>query len=224
MAIPHTMYRYGAAAALGLTLTGLAHAMQFGHARLLSGSGQALRADVVIVQLSPQELADLQVRLAPEAAWREAHLTPPVELSSLHVQLLDGFRAGTRVARLTSSQVFTGTVADFLIEVRTATGVLRHPVSVLAQQRAIRLADGASQTNAPERSARLRVRRGDTLMHIARQHAVPGFTVYQMLAALFAVNPDAFIDGNMNLVKPAPGFLETLRELCSRDGAVLIFD
>ena len=30
--------------------------------------------------------------------------------------------------------------------------------------------------------------------------------------------------GNMNLVLPAPGFLEGLRELCTRHGAVLIFD
>lgn len=32
------------------------------------------------------------------------------------------------------------------------------------------------------------------------------------------------IAGNMNLVRPAPGFLEGLRELCTRHGAVLIFD
>jgi len=32
------------------------------------------------------------------------------------------------------------------------------------------------------------------------------------------------VAGNMNLVMPAPGFLETLREECSRHGAVLIFD
>ncbi|MEQ4618276.1 MAG: glutamate-1-semialdehyde 2,1-aminomutase [Corticimicrobacter sp.] len=30
--------------------------------------------------------------------------------------------------------------------------------------------------------------------------------------------------GNMNLVKAAPGFLEGLRELCTRHGAVLVFD
>src|SRR5690606_7421009 len=30
--------------------------------------------------------------------------------------------------------------------------------------------------------------------------------------------------GNMNLVRPAPGFLEGLRELCTEYGAVLIFD
>ena len=32
------------------------------------------------------------------------------------------------------------------------------------------------------------------------------------------------VAGNMNLVAPAPRFLQTLRELCTRHGAVLIFD
>ena len=32
------------------------------------------------------------------------------------------------------------------------------------------------------------------------------------------------VAGNMNLIEPAPGFLECLRENCSRHGAVLIFD
>ena len=32
------------------------------------------------------------------------------------------------------------------------------------------------------------------------------------------------IAGNMNLIKPLPGFLEGLRELCTKYGAVLIFD
>jgi glutamate-1-semialdehyde 2,1-aminomutase len=32
------------------------------------------------------------------------------------------------------------------------------------------------------------------------------------------------VAGNMNLVLPAPGFLEALREACKRHGAVLIFD
>ena len=32
------------------------------------------------------------------------------------------------------------------------------------------------------------------------------------------------VAGNMNCVPPLPGFLETLRELCTRHGSVLIFD
>lgn len=50
-------------------------------------------------------------------------------------------------------------------------------------------------------------------------------------AQLFALHPDAIacvivepVAGNMNCVPPAPGFLHGLRELCSRFGALLIFD
>jgi glutamate-1-semialdehyde 2,1-aminomutase len=32
------------------------------------------------------------------------------------------------------------------------------------------------------------------------------------------------VAGNMNCVPPRPGFLQTLRELCTRDGALLVFD
>ncbi|MDO9227383.1 MAG: glutamate-1-semialdehyde 2,1-aminomutase [Pseudomonadota bacterium] len=49
--------------------------------------------------------------------------------------------------------------------------------------------------------------------------------------ALFAEKGDEIacviveaVAGNMNLIKPAPGFLEALRENCTKHGAVLIFD
>ena len=51
------------------------------------------------------------------------------------------------------------------------------------------------------------------------------------VAAAFEKYPDEIaciivepIAGNMNLIKPKAGFLEGLRELCTRHGAVLIFD
>ena len=51
------------------------------------------------------------------------------------------------------------------------------------------------------------------------------------VARAFAAHPDAIagvivepVAGNMNLVMPRDGFLEGLRALCTRDGAVLIFD
>lgn len=51
------------------------------------------------------------------------------------------------------------------------------------------------------------------------------------VAAAFEKYPDDIaciivepIAGNMNLIKPRPGYLEGLRELCTRYGAVLIFD
>jgi len=50
---------------------------------------------------------------------------------------------------------------------------------------------------------------------------VKAFDTYPDEIACIIVEP---IAGNMNLVKPRAGFLEGLRELCTRYGAVLIFD
>ncbi|MGH8766159.1 MAG: type IV pilus assembly protein FimV, partial [Burkholderiales bacterium] len=45
------------------------------------------------------------------------------------------------------------------------------------------------------------VKKGDTLGAIARQNLPPGVTLNQMLIALFRANQDAFIRGNVNLVR-----------------------
>ncbi len=47
------------------------------------------------------------------------------------------------------------------------------------------------------------------------------FNAFPDQIACIIVEP---IAGNMNLIKPLPGFLEGLRALCTRHGAVLIFD
>src|SRR5512144_1122361 len=66
---------------------------------------------------------------------------------------------------------------------------------------------------------------------IANQTVVLPYNDLGALEAAFKANPDAIagiivepIAGNMNLIQPAPGFLEGLRTLCDRYGAVLIFD
>jgi len=66
---------------------------------------------------------------------------------------------------------------------------------------------------------------------IAVQTLVLDFNNLEQIRASFAARGKEIagvivepVAGNMNLVLPAPGFLETLRELCSAHGAVLIFD
>jgi glutamate-1-semialdehyde 2,1-aminomutase len=57
------------------------------------------------------------------------------------------------------------------------------------------------------------------------------FNDIDALKALFAKEGDSIaciivepVAGNMNLVPPVPGFLETMRDLCTQHGSVLIFD
>src|SRR6185312_6980353 len=66
---------------------------------------------------------------------------------------------------------------------------------------------------------------------IANETIVVAYNDPDAVERVFAAEPDAIacvivepVAGNMNLVMPAPGFLEGLRALCDRYGAVLIFD
>lgn len=65
----------------------------------------------------------------------------------------------------------------------------------------------------------------------AKHTIVLDFNDLQQVEEVFAARGDEIaaiivepVAGNMNLIKPRPGFLEGLRELCTRHGAVLIFD
>jgi pilus assembly protein FimV len=53
----------------------------------------------------------------------------------------------------------------------------------------------------PEAASEYRVRPGDSLSRVAARTQVGGISLDQMLVGLFRNNPDAFIDGNMNLLK-----------------------
>lgn len=66
---------------------------------------------------------------------------------------------------------------------------------------------------------------------LAQHTRVLDYNQLQAVADAFAAAPDAFaavivepIAGNMNMILPEAGFLAGLRDLCTRYGAVLIFD
>ena len=65
----------------------------------------------------------------------------------------------------------------------------------------------------------------------AQHTVVLDYNHLDQLEAVFKAEGDAIacviveaVAGNMNLIKPQPGFLEGLRQLCTQYGAVLIFD
>ena len=200
-----------AALSVAMLMCSSVYAATLGHSRIVSEPGQPLHIDVPVNQLGTDDYQSLRVNPAPAAAWAQAGLTPPVDLSSLRVRLVNGPSPQSRIAQISSSQPFDRAVADLLLEVHTSSGQQQYQVSILAPVRR------DMDTAAPGRSAgagagahqgsrrisrqSIHVRRGDTLFAIARHHAVPGVTVYQMMVALQRANPQAFIHGNMNLVK-----------------------
>ncbi|WP_178372240.1 type IV pilus assembly protein FimV [Pollutimonas bauzanensis] len=206
------------ALAAALLMCSTAHAASFGHSRIVSALGQPLRIDVPVTQLSADDLRSISVSAAPASAWLQAGLIPPVDLASLQTRLADGFAPGSKIIQVRSDQPFDKPVADLLLDVRTASGQQRYQVSLLthASQDAIRSAGASPQGAAAGASAAamgnpasgghasaaaIRVKRGDNMFRIARRHAVPGVTIYQMMIALQRANPQAFIEDNVNLVK-----------------------
>ncbi|NYT77978.1 hypothetical protein H0A71_13310 [Alcaligenaceae bacterium] len=190
-----------------------AHAASLGHSHLVSVLGQPLQIDVQLRELTADDQRSLAVQSAPAQAWAQSGLTPPVDPSSLHFHIVDGYAPGTKVIQIRSAQAFDQPVADLLIDVNTAAGRQRFQVSMLTQgsqagavghggsARAGQGARASQSGKSAEIGKSIRVKWGDTMFSIAQRHAVPGVTVYQMMIALQRANPKAFIDGNLNLVK-----------------------
>lgn len=193
-----------------LAMVSPADAASIGHSRMVSAPGQPLHINVPVRELTQAEQQSLQVSAAPQAAWLQAGLTPPVDLATLQVSVVDGFSADSRVIQVRSSQPFNGPVADLLLQLNTTAGSWQHQVSLLANAAPAAPAAAGSgagggapgaASGAPASTGTISVRRGDTMFALARAHAVEGVSVYQMMVALLRANPQAFIEGNLNLVK-----------------------
>lgn len=190
-----------------------AQAATFGHSRLVSATGEPLRINIPVTEISPLEIESLRIDPAPASAWTSAGLIPPVDLASLQARLADGHASGTRVVQVSSDQVFNQPIADLLLDIRTSSGVQRYQVSLLArggttavqapsaQTAAVAGQRSSAEVSEPVIDKPVLIRRGDTMFAVAQRHAVPGVTVYQMMLALHRANPQAFIYSNMNLVK-----------------------
>ncbi|MGO3132877.1 MAG: type IV pilus assembly protein FimV [Alcaligenes sp.] len=192
-------------------------ALEIGHSRLVSSPNQVFQLDVGIRQISAEESLSLKVTPAPLSAWQQAGLTPPVDLASLKAVMERDAQGQVQRIRLSSEQMFSGSVADVLLQIQSDSGQFLHQVSVLApapvavkavtQAQAMHQApvsvqaSGTRGSSSVQTQSALRVRSGDTLHALARRHAVSGVSSYQWMMAVQKQNPDAFIDQNMHRLK-----------------------
>ncbi|MER1968105.1 FimV/HubP family polar landmark protein [Castellaniella sp. GW247-6E4] len=201
--------------AVGLLGCPAVFAATFGHARIMSSQGAPLVIRVPVSGLGAADAQSLSAQAAPADDWAQAGLTPPVALDSLRVAIEQGARPEGRILRVSSTQPFSGPLADLLLDVRSASGMQRYQVSLITGAHAPAAAPTAAGAGAAAGAAvgaahtsgarvptgTIHVSRGDTLFAIARRHAVEGVTIYQMMMALQRTNPQAFIHQNVNLVK-----------------------
>jgi len=160
------------------------------------------------------------------AAGRGLSFGAPTESEAEMAELLGALVPGLELVRLVSSG--TEATMSALRLARGATGRSRivkfegcyhgHADSLLvkAGSGALTLGNPSSAGVTPETAAQTLVLDYNDTAALDAAFAEHGRSI-----ACVIVEPVA---GNMNLIAPRPGFLERLRELCSRHGVVLIFD
>jgi len=208
----------------------LALAAQLGRITIDSGVGEPLRAEIAIVSVSAAEAESLEARIPSTDAYWRANIEPTPALRSIRATI-ERRPAGRYVVILRSSEPMLDPFMDILVELSSNTGratreytflldeaIARAPLQLATPAerstpepptmssgritiKESRAAVAAAASAAAPRPGEYQVKPGDTLTAIAGGHRLPNVTVEQMSVALYRANEDAFLGGNMNLLK-----------------------
>ena len=216
--------------ALATLAPGLTFALGIGDYELRSYLNQPLEMQVDLFELGDLEQQEIIVNLGSEEDFRNAGVERVFFLSSLNYEVvLSADQQG--VLRITTAEPVREPFLNFIVEVIWPTGRMLREFTILldppsnpdAQPAAVQ-APAAVQpvTSAPAAQPAVApastvataappdTRRGpdyvvqaeDTLWRIALNHRpLNSISIQQMLIAIQTLNPDAFIDGNVNLVR-----------------------
>lgn len=219
-----------AAAALLLLAPLLAHSAGLGRLTVTSALGQPLNAEIEIVSLQPGEEDSLSARLATPEAFKQAGMDMSPALIGLRFAIeRRGGKPYIRLRSaqaindpfldvLIELQWSTGRLVreyTFLLDPpeykapapvaaapQAAPAAAPRPAPAAAAPRIeARPIVAAPAAPAGRVGATHEVKKGDTLGAIARAIKPDGVTLNQMLIALYRANQDAFIRGNINLVR-----------------------
>lgn len=109
-----------AATVLG-TLSPDAHALALGRITVQSALGEPLRAEIEIPQITSEEAASLEAKVAPPDAFRAAGLDYNAAMSNLQVEMRP-VTGGKTVLRVSSSRAINEPFVDLILEVTWASG------------------------------------------------------------------------------------------------------
>lgn len=197
-----------AIAAASALSSGMAQALGLGELTLKSTQNQPLLAEIELLDVKDLSAAEVVPSLAPADEFNKAGVPRPSYLNDLRFTPVINAN-GKSVLRVTSSQPLTEPFVKFLVQVMWPNGRLMRDYSVLldpakfspqtAAAASATTATAAAATGASAPTQHTTTSR-DTLWEIAAK-ARNGGSVQQTMLAIQALNPDAFIDGNINRLK-----------------------
>ncbi|MCP1500894.1 pilus assembly protein FimV [Pseudomonas migulae] len=200
-----------AIAAASALSSGMAHALGLGELTLKSSVNQPLVAEIELLDVQDLTAAEVVPSLAYPEDFIRAGVDRQAFLNDLSfTPVLNP--SGKSILRVTSSKPLSEPMFKFLVQVTWPNGRLLRDYSVLLDPSKFspQTADAAAQP-APTQTVTAPVTGAatptqytttprDTLWEIAAK-ARNGGSVQQTMLAIQALNPDAFINGNINLLK-----------------------
>ena len=226
---PQALTRAWAVASLLACASLSVKALTLGQFSVESGLGEPLRAAIEITQYKVEDLRKLKVQLAEPASFEQAGMAFHPALNGLQTRL--EFRGdGKPYIALTGQTPVNEHFVDVIVEAQWPSGrlamnytVLVSPVGALkprpekAQGDATATPAIIAPVVAPQALATaaapvvdsavrkaedaITVRAGDTASKLVLQKMPAGVSLDQMLLAMVRANPEAFIEGNVNLLR-----------------------
>ncbi|MHC8394033.1 FimV/HubP family polar landmark protein [Pseudomonas sp. LB3P93] len=200
-----------AIAAASALSSGMAHALGLGELTLKSTLNQPLVAEIELLDVKELTAAEVVPSLASPEDFAKAGVDRQAFLNDLtFTPVLNA--SGKSILRVTSSKPLSEPMVKFLVQVMWPNGRLLRDYSVLLDPSKFspQTAEAAAQpaptqtVTAPvtgaTQPAQYTTTPRDTLWEIAAK-ARNGGSVQQTMLAIQALNPDAFIDGNINRLK-----------------------
>ncbi|MNI13272.1 hypothetical protein D3C73_664880 [compost metagenome] len=198
-----------AIAAASALSSGMAHALGLGELTLKSTLNQPLVAEIELLDVKDLTAAEVVPSLASPDDFAKAGVDRQAFLNDLtFTPVLNA--SGKSILRVTSSKPLSEPMVKFLVQVMWPNGRLLRDYSVLldpskfSPQTAEAAAQPTSTVAAPVTGAtkpsQYTTTPRDTLWEIAAK-ARNGGSIQQTMLAIQALNPDAFIDGNINRLK-----------------------
>jgi len=215
--------------ALLTCMSGWAHALTLGQFSVESALGQPLRAAVEITQYTVEDLQKLTVKLAEPASFEQAGMRFHPALTGLQTRL--EFRGdGKPYMALIGQTPVSEHFIDVIVEAQWPSGRLAMNYTLLVSPVGAPPALGAAANKdspaappltpvispvvspltaglatlappLPLREDAITARAGDTAIRLLGGHWPAGISLDQMLMAMVRANPEAFIEGNVNLLR-----------------------
>ncbi len=173
-----------------------------------SHKGEPLRAEISVLSATADEWSQLVVKVAPAERFEQLGLVFSPAMGQIQVELFESSDGSKRI-RLLSPQAFSDHFVDLLIEAQTASGkwvkaftlmLKPPPLKVNAPVQLPMAANALSQAQQAPAAEHI-VQQGESASQIIQKWLTEDMSMQQMLVALLKNQPDAFIQGNVNLLR-----------------------